>query len=209
MTQSARPAKEAVPPLHKRRKLAAAVREAAQKELRDVAAGLASYYPRAEDHFPLASILEDIARADRLPEWNDAVGRLIYWALRRTVKPARRKEERFQILTGRLSFLLVQGFHPHANRPPQTLNTEHDALILSASGATPLEDSTPANGTDAGMTMTEAMRVLEEWDSASLLPGQELAKRSADALRKRVQAAAKLGALRINPGQPFRRRGMQ
>ena len=196
--------------LDQRRKQAASDRATAQKALRDIAAGFAKHYPAIGGKPGAGQIFEDIARADRLTEWNIAVQRLVCWALSRAVQPEQRTEPWFLFLNGRLGFTLAQGFHPHASRPPDTLNTEHDALILLASGAKLADDEDPADGPVPDMTMGEAKRILAKWDRASLLPGQSLVEHKTEAgrdeaLRKRVTRAAKKRGLRIMPGKPFGR----
>lgn len=128
-------------------------------------------------------ILNDLAAAETPIEWNNAVARLIAWALERAAgSDGGQPRPEYSAVVGHLAFLVGRGFIPPARRPANAALAEHDGMILKATGVT---------------TLAGAVAALDEWDRASLLPGQELVDqtpyqlaRRKDRLRKRALRAA-------------------
>ena len=186
--------------------------------LANIDAALRQHFPALDPKSNPRYFVEQLMKAGRLVEWNNAMASFVVWALRRAV-PAEQitaadpenGEARWRVILGRLEFALAQGFVGSDGRAPDRLNAEYDAMILRANGAG-LHGGSKAAGTAAERTMTiaEAANILMEWDedkaatkgedeAATEVEKRELARKR-DRARKRAYAAEKLGVVLTRSG---------
>jgi hypothetical protein len=191
---------------------AATRREKLDRTMTAILAAIADCFPTLKAKSNPKYFIDQIIKAERQVEWNQAMAKFVTWGLQHAIPPEelsgadpKNGELRWLFLQGRLEDALSEGFLPPMGRPRQTLNIEHDVMILLAEGVSRKSSS---------MTIAEAARVLMRWDRASLIwdlflkqewDPTDTDKKHFDRARKRVLQAMRLGDLDIVKGEPYGR----
>lgn len=201
--------------LSERASSAATRREELDRTMTAIVAAIADCFPTLKAKSNPKYFIDQIIKAERQVEWNQAMAKLVTWGIRHAIlleELSGVDPNDGELLLDRLEDALSEGFLPPTGRPRQTLNIEHDVMILLAEGVS-VRSAKDANECvtarkSSPMTIAEAARVLTRWDRASLLPGQVWNlddERHLDRARKRVLQARRLGDLDIVKGKPYGR----
>ena len=154
-------------------------------EQMDGAEAPALRHPLLDD--PLAfAILRSIEDASSTSEWNAQVGQLVRFLLSASAPAETRRDPRFGVWAGRLSFTISQGHSLKAGkkkqgRPGSVIDARSDAMLI--------RDLFPCT------TMAEATEVLANWHGVSK-----------DAARKMAMRACKADGLKLARARPFGRK---
>lgn len=131
--------------------------------------------------------MDDLASAKNQQAWDHAVAGLVARLLRIIGRGGDScASNQYTVVTGRLTGLLANGFVPPAAKAADSAAIQHEGWIL--------EHEQPG-------TLPKAVAVLDQWERASLLPGQEFkeepAKTRKDRLRRRAETAAKAAGIKL------------
>jgi hypothetical protein len=148
-----------------------AARENLNATLATISSKIANYLPTKSEKARFLYFTDEIVKAERLTEWTQAVARLAVWSPLASLGPVRLLEPELQVFIGRFERLLAVGFIPPTHASRDVSGLEHDRDVLAANGVDVRAPDGKA-GSGPKMTVTQAARILMEWDRASLLPDQ-------------------------------------